>query len=83
MPIERERRGSNKVFLAVATAALTGTLAWLVSTAWSTKADKADLAAHVSADAVLYVRDSLWKEEQRDMTLELLCRTYPSSRRCR
>ena len=60
--------------------------------AWDSKADRVDLErkvdhleydAHVSASELRVIRDSAWKAEQRQMTLDILCELKISDRRCR
>jgi len=53
-------------------------LAWLVTTGWASKVDRGEYDLHIQ-------RDSLWKAEQRAMTLDVLCSPTidPDNRRCR
>jgi len=87
MPLTHERRESNKLFLGLASAVLVGCLTWLVSSAWATKADRADLVAHIQTDQRLFevqqVKDSAWRMSQHAIMIEILCRQNPNSRRCR
>ena len=89
-----ERRKSPRVFLGIASAVLVASITWLVATAWATKANVLDVQAldrhenealvgHIAADHVVWVQDSAWKAGIREITLELLCRDYPLSRKCR
>ena len=82
MHMHQEKRSANKWFLGVASSVLLAAILWLVTTAWSTKADRLELIGHIQADAVLYVSDTAWKREQRDLVVEILCHQNPKSRRC-
>lgn len=77
-----ERRGGNKMFLAIATTVLTAAITAALATAWNSKTNASDFIAYVNAQAIRQVVDSGWKADTRDMVLEVLCHQNPQSRRC-
>ena len=62
----------------VLTAVAVALILWLANVGWSSIVPRSEYDLHVQ-------RDSLWKAEQRAMTLDVLCsRTIdPDNRRCR
>lgn len=87
-----ERRKSNRFFGALLTAALT-VIGYMMISMWNSKANMLDLQAmdtrhvtmiqgHIQGDQLLRLQDSLWKADEHEMVLELLCHQMPHNPRC-
>jgi|SRR6185312_9943096 len=87
-----ERRRSSRVYGWLVTAGM-AILGYMAVNMWNSKANVLDLQAqdarqtinlqnHIQAEQMLRLEDSLWKEDEHAMVLELLCHQMPKSRRC-
>lgn len=56
---------------------------WAASTAWASKVDQSDFDVHLEQERTHVVRDSARAEEQKALTLDILCSVKPADRRCR
>ena len=82
MPFAPERRASNKLCLGVATAALTGLLAWGASAIWAGKLGVEVFQAHVAQHALDRQLDSVWHAQQGAKLDEVVCLLKPKHHSC-
>ena len=93
MNMTAERRRPNRVFDIIVTVGL-ALIGFMAVTSWNTKADVSSLQAmdvrhtemikgHIQGDRLIQLQDSLWKVNENEILLELLCREYPNSHRCK
>lgn len=71
----------------VLTSVIGAAILGVMGAAWSGKVDKAEFDLRVqkieSAAVLTTTRDSLWKLEEREMVLDILCALRETDRRCK
>lgn len=55
----------------------------LLTAAWRLKVDTSDYQRHVDAEELHHARDDARAERLESLSLDILCATKPSDRRCR